>query len=100
MRKLLLIAAICFPFIISSPSTGQVRWGLDLRFGSPAPPMPYPEAVWEPGYYDYDGYRYVWFPGRWHRRGWVNPGHHYGWEGGRGHGDRGDRGGHGRGRGR
>ena len=96
MRKLLKIALICFPLFIAAPSQGQIHWGVDLRLGSPVPPPPYPYAVWEPGYYDYYDYHYVWVPGRWHRHGWVNPGRHYGWDRGRrehghgrGHGGRG-----------
>lgn len=54
----------------------------------PAPPPPQreivyarpaPDVIWVPGYYAYDGYRYVWIEGRWARpphrgyRGYVAP---------------------------
>jgi hypothetical protein len=85
MKTLLKISAICLMLAAAAPSFAQVSWGVDLRFGTPPPPRreviverPYPDAVWGPGYYNYVGTRYVWFPGRWHERGWNAPQRYYG----------------------
>lgn len=87
MKTLVKIATICIALIGASPSFAQVRWGVDLHFGTPPPrpreivvERPYPDAIWEPGYYNHIGYRYMWLPGRWrHPSYWVPPGHRYGW---------------------
>ncbi len=39
------------------------------------PPLPFPDAIWIPGYWDWNGVRHVWVAGRWSAR---PPG--YGWE--------------------
>jgi hypothetical protein len=84
MKMYLKIAALCVPLFMVTPSIAQVSWGVDLRFGTPVPheevivAPPNAGAVWEPGYSNYVGYRNVWFPGRWHERGWVAPRRYYG----------------------
>lgn len=87
MRTFLKIAAVCLPFLTAAPSIAQLRWGVDLHFGSPQPrreiiiARPYPDAIWEPGYYNHFGRRYIWVPGRWcHPHYYVAPGHRYGWD--------------------
>src|SRR5579872_3575653 len=97
MKTLLKISAVCLLLVMAVPSFAQVSWGVDLRFGTPPPPpreviveRPYPDAVWEPGYYNYGpDYRYAWVPGRWHPHYWVPQGHRYGWYGRRDWDDRG-----------
>lgn len=45
---------------------------IGVQIGTPPPPAPYemipaprPGFVWAPGYWTWDGYRYVWVQGRW-----------------------------------
>jgi hypothetical protein len=45
---------------------------------APTSPQPYPEAVWQPGYYAWLNNQYTWVPGRWERppqgrTAWVAP---------------------------
>ncbi|MDP4221371.1 MAG: hypothetical protein Q8916_08900 [Bacteroidota bacterium] len=95
MKTFLTIAALAFILAAISPTYAQVRWGVDVHLGSPVPPpreviveQPYPDAVWEPGYYRYEGYRHFWTPGYWHRpHYWVPLGHRFDrdeWREGRG----------------
>lgn len=74
MKTFLKISAVTLPLLFAMPSFAQVRWGVDLHFGTPPPQReviverPYPEAVWVPGYYNYyPGHRYSWNPGFWRR---------------------------------
>src|ERR1700761_5138598 len=53
------------------------------------PPPPAPSSVWMPGYWSWDGARYVWVPGQyvvppfpgaiWLGGRWVRSGPHWGW---------------------
>ncbi|HYM19397.1 MAG TPA: hypothetical protein VEW28_00160 [Candidatus Kapabacteria bacterium] len=90
-----------------SVATAQVRWGVDVHFGTPyyppppppppmyeppPPPCPYDGGVWAPAAwrYDYGYHRYHWYPGQWERREfrrddgeghWHHDrGEHRGWE--------------------
>lgn len=83
MKSLMKIGILFFSLLIVSSASSQVRWGVDLRFGSPPPPRreiiierPYPDAIWVPGYYNHYGYRYLWVPGYWRRPARF----HSGWE--------------------
>jgi len=74
MKQLLKLSAITLPLLFAIPSFAQVRWGVDLHFGTPPPrhevivERPYPDAYWVPGYYNYyPGHRYAWNPGYWRR---------------------------------
>ena len=59
------------------------------------PPPPAPAAVWTPGYWSWDGARYVWVPGQyvvapfpgaiWVGGRWVHSGPHWGWVDGHWH---------------
>jgi hypothetical protein len=95
MKKILLAAALAAGYIACAiPAVAQVSGGIYVQFGPPAPvyepappPPPAPYYVWVPGYYRYDGGRYVWVGGRYARppyRGaaWV-PGYwrHHGHDG-------------------
>lgn len=83
MKTFLKITLICLPLITSSQLFSQVRWGVDLHFGTPPPhreiivERPYPDAIWMPGYYSHYGYRHIWVPEYWRRpehfyRGWQH----------------------------
>jgi WXXGXW repeat (2 copies) len=60
-----------------------------------APPPPAPGSVWTPGYWSWDGTRYVWVPGRyvvapfpdavWVGGRWVHRGPHWTWVDGHWH---------------
>jgi len=96
MKTFLKITIVCVSLLAAMPAFAQVRWGVGLRFGTLPPPRtevivtaPFVGAVWGPGYYNYIGTRYVWFPGSWHERGWVSPRRYYG--GNRDRGFRGER---------
>jgi hypothetical protein len=110
MKMLIRTAVFAMLCVISSTAIGQIRWGVNIQIGTPPPPpryeviveRPYPEAVWVPGYWDYDygGRSYIWVTGRWQRAPylgavWMAPRWHghgrgYAYErghwGGRGHG--------------
>lgn len=88
MKTFLKIAAVALSLFTAAPTIGQVRWGVDIHLGTPPPPRreiiierPYPDAVWEPGYYNHYGRRYTWVPGRWRRPVYVAPPppRRYGW---------------------
>jgi hypothetical protein len=59
------------------------------------PPPPVPTSVWMPGYWSWDGTRYVWVPGQyvvppfpgaiWLGGRWVHSGPHWGWVDGHWH---------------
>ncbi len=101
MLGLSLVAFTC------APAQAQIYGGIYVQFGPPAPivepvpPPPAPYYVWVPGYWRWDGARYVWSRGRYARppRGyavwapgrWMRHGHEWywqpgRWEHGRGHG--------------
>ena len=83
----MLITAL-LALMIAGTASAQVRWGVDVHFGTPGyyppppppppviyeppPPCPYEVGVWQPGAWRYDyGYRrYRWNPGSWQRREW------------------------------
>ena len=77
MKTFLKIAALSVPLFMVTPSFAQIRWGVDLHIGVPAPrevivERPYADAIWVPGYYNYAGYRQVWVPGFWrHPHYWA-----------------------------
>jgi hypothetical protein len=85
MKTFLKIAALALSLFSAAPTIAQVRWGVDLHFGSPSPrreiiaPCPYPGGTWEPGYYNHYGRRYIWVPGRWRRPVYIAPPPRYGW---------------------
>ncbi|MDP4219824.1 MAG: hypothetical protein Q8896_05250 [Bacteroidota bacterium] len=64
MKKLLLAAFVCVPFLFTSPAPAQVS--VQINIGNPAV-RPWPDGVWAPGYYVYppNGGRRVWYSGRW-----------------------------------
>lgn len=73
------------------PASAQVN--VNLRFGPPPPvyearpPAPGPGWYWRPGYYHWNGYRYVWYRGQYVRRPYADarwvPEHY--WRGPDGH---------------
>lgn len=86
MRTFLKIAALALSLFTAAPMMAQVRCGVNLHFGAPPPrrevviPCPYPGGIWEPGYYNHYGRRYIWVPGRWRRPLYIAPPpHRYGW---------------------
>ena len=69
----------------AAPASAQVSGGIYVQLGPPAPIVEYPPIapgpgyLWQPGYWQWNGYRYVWFRGRYVRApyrgaGWI-PGH-------------------------
>ncbi len=75
MRSLQRIAALGGMLALATPAFAQVHVGIGISIGPPPPreevivARPYPEAVWIPGYYRWDGRHrdYVWVEGRWGR---------------------------------
>lgn len=77
MKNLMKVMVLAIILSVTEIASAQV--GVGIYFGSPPPPppprreiiivRPYREAVWVPGYWNYDyGVRnYVWVGGRWDR---------------------------------
>lgn len=81
MKKPLIAAALAVSFaaLFSTPAsadafgmryaTDGVSIGIGIGSVPPAPyevvPPPRPGFAWNPGYWAWDGYRYVWVQGRW-----------------------------------
>src|SRR5262249_50762089 len=68
-----ILAAILLAAGLLSPIVSQARTDVSvgINFGPPPapvvvapPPPPQPTYIWSPGYYGWDGYRYVWVDGR------------------------------------
>ena len=75
MIKKILCGLVFFGALAGSavlPASAQVD--VNLRFGPPAPiyeavpPPPGPYQYWRPGYWHWNGNRYVWFRGEYIRR--------------------------------
>lgn len=79
-----------------APTSGIAKVGLVVGIAPPAPvietppPPPAPPGnVWQPGYWAWDGVKYVWVPGVyavapypgavWAAGHWVSRGHGWGW---------------------
>ena len=83
MKKIALVVlfAVCL-----APAASFAQVGIVVRVAPPAPivehygPPPHPGMVWISGYNNWDGHRYVWVKGYWHRpprRGAVWVAHHW-----------------------
>lgn len=93
MNRPIMIAALAAALVglSSTPARAQIAIGIqyDAPWAEPAPPPPAPPPppayysgdpvyqpaaggwVWIDGYQQWNGYRYVWYPGHWaHRDGW------------------------------
>lgn len=95
LRNLLLAGAIGGAIASGAilPAAAQVSGGIYIQTGppapmyEPAPAAPGPGYYWVPGYWSWNGYRYVWVHGRysyppysgatWHAGHWAHNG--YGW---------------------
>jgi len=63
----------------ATPSSAQVNFGFGIEIAPPPArveevPPSRPGFVWAPGYWDWDGTRYVWAAGRWMP---VRPGYYW-----------------------
>ena len=95
LRNLLLASALGGAIASGAilPAAAQVSGGIYIQTGPPAPmyepvpAMPGPGYYWVPGYWSWNGYRYIWVHGRysyppysgatWHPGHWAHNG--YGW---------------------
>jgi len=77
MKRLLTVTFFAMTMLTSAPAAE-----ISVRFGPPPPPRevvvvrPSPRHVWVPGYYRWDGRRYLWVSGYWSmpprgRSSWV-----------------------------
>ena len=81
--------------LILAPVVGSARVGVVVGFAPPAPvvevvpPLPAPGYVWQPGYWSWNGFQYVWVPGAyaappfvhatWVPPIWIRHGHGWRW---------------------
>ena len=77
------LSSLLFAAILVLPVAGQARTDISvgIQIGPPPapavvvrPPVPQPGYVWAPGYWGWDGYRYVWVEGHWMA---PRPGHYW-----------------------
>jgi hypothetical protein len=87
--------------LVLTPIVGSARLGVIVGLAPPVPvvevvpPLPAPGYVWQPGYWNWDGVRYVWVPGAyvvppfahaaWLPGRWIRAGHGWRWRAGHWH---------------
>ena len=103
-RKLLMSLLIAAGIALPGAAPADPRVSVGIHIGPPPPPVvvapvPPPGYLWAPGYWAWDGYRYVWVdgrqvvarpgyvwvPDRWERRGHYWHHRHGHWQQGRRH---------------
>jgi hypothetical protein len=87
--------------LVGSPAAAPANIGFSVNVNPPPaivetpPPAPPPGTVWTPGYWSWDGTRYIWVPGRyavapfpdavWVEGRWVPRGPRWAWVDGHWH---------------
>lgn len=88
-----LILALTAPRALPAHFSFSVAVSPPAPLAETAPPPPAPGYVWNPGYWSWNGIKYVWVPGRyvvapfpharWIGGRWVHRGHRWAWVDGR-----------------